>query len=292
MRITSMYDTGLFDLAAMTRIIQNKTVALQTPSPTVAQKSSVVSKSSFELLNAIGYCKPAFTQATQESSVVSQQLSVAEALELIKKEGAEVDRSNMSDKEVMEEIYARYTKYLGKERFPMYDGMSQSNEEYEIAVVYNNEIKTLKAHGWSSEQLANAYAEMQGYGGMSQAEMRQAITQKYNEMGMSINNFLKMMTEMRYTGAMSLDESTSITSAIVTSVETHVLSNFLQTGYTYDQIRGNNAADYEAAVKNALLQKMSLSSIYDDLIFRMTKGGEMPASLQNTIHSFFKEILV
>lgn len=299
MKVTSRFDTDLFDLAAVTRMVQNKQSAQQTTPEDIAQKVAKAQKaalaqtSSYESLNVTGYSRPVFAPAAQGSPATPQQLSVAEALELIKKEGAEVDRSNMTDAEIVAEIENRFIKYIGREKYEAVYlfGILLYPEQNDVSGVINDEYDALMMQGWTPERYRNAYAEMQGYGGMTQGEMKSAIIQKYSEKDMTTYNFLAMLRELGRTGAVDNRIISDIGCSVVSSLNAQVREELVDAGFTLEEIFSLMADKMYASILKKMDKETTFQSIYDDLVYRMTDGGWMEESLQNTIHNFFKEIL-
>ncbi len=227
-------------------------------------------------------------QSAEQTDDISS-LPLSERLELLRQEGEKVDRSNMTDKEVFEEIFARFDKYLNEE--PEWPFVSQGYEfpgKNDIAAAYGDELQRLRDLGWTDERQLNGYAEAMGYGGMTADEMKSAITEKYASEGpMTPYRFTAMMEEMRYTGAMDHNAASSIARSVRWSIYTHVDSHYLSNGVDYDVLRDEN---YYERTKDKVLEMFNapigFSGIRDDLIYRMTDGGGKSAETEKAIYDF------
>ena len=228
-------------------------------------------------------------QSAEQTDDISS-LPLSERLELLRQEGENVDRSNMTDKEVFEEIYVRFDKYLGDEEWPIVDFTYSFPGKNDIAIAYNDELGSLAEAGWSDERRTTAYAAMQGYEGMSAEEMKKAITQKYASEGpMTPYRFNAMVNEMRKSGAMDAHDAIRISLAVWGSISVHVDTHYMNNGIDYDPLVNEN---YYERTKDKYMEMyhdpIGFLGIRDDLIYRMTDGGQKDEDTERTIRDFFR----
>ncbi len=217
-------------------------------------------------------------------------LPLSERLDLLRQEGKKVDRSNMTDKEVYEEIYARFDKYLSDEEWPIVSFTYSFSGKNDIAIAYNDELESLAEAGWSDERRRTAYAAMQGYEGMTAEEMKKAITEKYASEGpMTPYRFNAMVNEMRKSGAMDAQDAIRISMAVWGSISVHVDTHYMNNGIDYDTLVNEN---YYERTKDKYMEMyhdpIGFSGIRDDLIYRMTDGGGKNAETERTIYDFLE----
>lgn len=284
MQINSLNSNNL--LYRLQSLSQNTKVVQPTVQTQSVTKKPVVM--SLEAFNSLTYAGSIYQLQTQQSQTTGStstplypsQMTLEEALACIEEEGAKVDRSNMSDKEIIEEMYARYHKYVGEENFMPGLDVYTTDTMSKVSKVSDREYQVLRGMGWTTERLNNARAEMLGYGGMTQLEMRKAITDKYSADGMTPAKYLKMLDEMDLTGALDDFAGFTLAGIFKNSVYAHVDSTY-----------GDERDIIYSSVESYMQRSVSLQDIYNDMIFRMTDGGDKPAHVQNMIHEFFKEIL-
>ena len=244
----------------------------------------------FDQLEASSNAARARVQNSQNAEQTDDisSLPLNERLELLRQEGEKVDRSNMTDKEVYEEIYARFDKYLSDEEWPNVSFTYSYPGKNDISKALNDELESLAEAGWSVERRRAAYAAMQGYEGMSADEMKKAITQKYASEGpMTPYRFNAMMDEMRKSGAMDFHDALRISVAVWGSISVHVDTHYMNNGVDYDTLVNDN---YYERTKDKYMEMyhdpIGFSGIRDDLIYRMTTGGQKDEDTERTIRDF------
>ncbi len=240
-------------------------------------------------LEAYSNAARARVQSMEQTDDISS-LPLSERLALIRQEGEKVDRSNMTDKEVFEEIYARFDEYLSDEEWPNVSFTYSYPGKNDISKACNDELESLAEAGWSVERRRAAYAAMQGYEGMSADEMKKAITQKYASEGpMTPYRFNAMMDEMRKSGAMDFHDALRISVAVWGSISVHVDTHYMNNGVDYDTLVNDN---YYERTKDKYMEMyhdpIGFSGIRDDLIYRMTDGGGKNAETERTIYDFLE----
>lgn len=220
----------------------------------------------------------------------TRSLTIHEKLALIAEEGKKVDHSNMSDKELLEEVYTRFGKYLDKDIFPPFSG----NPLFDQGLVVNALHSELYDHGyskWSYERSVKAYAEFMGYGGMTQEETKKAIAEKYASQEKTPCNFMRMLTEMKRTGAMDARAINDTCRTVLNSIEMNVMRKLVKdAGYTFWEILSDWRGIAEGAVWEAFNEETSVSDLFIGADYMMTKGGWVNLEIENNVNNIFKEL--
>ncbi len=223
-----------------------------------------------------------------EPEIDISSLSIEERLALIAEEGKNVDRSNMSDREILEEVYGRFDKYLDHDIFPPFHDNPLSDQN-SVSSALRKELTELNL---IDERLMNARIEMFGYDGMTNAEMKKAITTKYVSQEMTTANFLRMMTEMEQTGAMDWRSVNDVCRTVANSVEMTVMRGIVkEKGYTFWEILSDYQNIAGEAIYAAYHAKTSISDLYAGAEYMMTKGGWVNLQVENNVNNIFKELI-
>lgn len=217
--------------------------------------------------------------AAQADNISSMPLQ--ERLAMIREEGKQVDRTNMSDKEIMEEIYARFKKYLPNEgEWPLVDCGYNFPGKTDIAMAYVDEQNELRKMGWTLEREVNAYSEMMGYGGMSYDEKREAIVKKYADAPMTTYRTIQMIEEMGSAGVAG--DLARLTLRLHFNLEDQVEATFYKQGYSYHDLHDENY--YQRTIekyKELYNEPIGFSGVWDNLVYIKTSGGKMSPKEQN-----------